>query len=96
LSVLTFEKYTLDLADARDVTAGRVREPQERYLGELLFPREDEISSIGSERTGSDTQTFRNSLRLEGDQRVIAPPLLRSRAVRRAIEAPRKQSALHA
>jgi lipopolysaccharide export system permease protein len=73
LSVLTFEKYTLDLADARDETAGRVREPQERYLGELLFPRKNEISSIASERGSLEARAFRNSLRLEGHQRLIVP-----------------------
>jgi lipopolysaccharide export system permease protein len=73
LSVLTFEKYTLDLTDARDVTAPRAREPQERYLGELLFPREDEISSIASEHGAREARTFRNSLRLEGHQRLIVP-----------------------
>lgn len=62
LSVLSFEKYTLDLSDARDVTAGRIREPQERYLGELFFPGESGINP-----------TFRNSLRLEGHQRLIVP-----------------------
>jgi lipopolysaccharide export system permease protein len=62
LSVLTFEKYTLDLSDARDVTAGRIREPQERYLGELFFPTESDRGS-----------SFRNSLRLEGHQRLIVP-----------------------
>jgi lipopolysaccharide export system permease protein len=62
LSVLTFEKYTLDLSDARDATAGRVREPQERYLGELFFPRES-----------GNNPAFRDSLRLEGHQRLIVP-----------------------
>jgi lipopolysaccharide export system permease protein len=62
LSVLTFEKYTLDLSDARDPTAGRVREPQERYLGELFFPGESGNNPI-----------FRNSLRLEGHQRLVVP-----------------------
>jgi lipopolysaccharide export system permease protein len=62
LSVLTFEKYTLDLSDARDATAGRVREPQERYLGELFFPGE----------SGSNP-AFRDSLRLEGHQRLVVP-----------------------
>jgi lipopolysaccharide export system permease protein len=62
LSVLSFEKYTLDLSDAHDVATGRIREPQERYLGELFFPAENGIS-----------RTFRNSLRLEGHQRLIVP-----------------------
>jgi lipopolysaccharide export system permease protein len=73
LSVLTFEKYTLDLSDARDVAAGRVREPQERYLGELFFPRKNEIRAIVSERSSLEAQTFRNSLRLEGHQRLVVP-----------------------
>jgi lipopolysaccharide export system permease protein len=62
LSVLTFEKYTLDLADVHDVAAGRSREPQERYLDELFFPGE----------SGANPG-FRNSLRLEGHLRLIVP-----------------------
>ncbi len=62
LSILSFDKYTLDLSDVRDATAGRVREPQERYLGELFLPTD-----------GSVNPTFRNSLRLEGHQRLIVP-----------------------
>jgi lipopolysaccharide export system permease protein len=62
LSVLTFEKYTLDLSDAHDATTGRIREPQELYLGELFFPAKSD--------TGS---SFRNSLRLEAHQRLIVP-----------------------
>lgn len=62
LSVLSFEKYTLDLSDTRDATAARIREPQERYLGELFFPADSGIN-----------RTFRNSLRLEGHQRLIVP-----------------------
>jgi lipopolysaccharide export system permease protein len=68
LSVLTFEKYTLDLSEARDVTTGRTREPQERYLGELFFPAESEM--LAENDRGS---SFRNSLRLEGHQRLIVP-----------------------
>jgi lipopolysaccharide export system permease protein len=41
LSVLTFERYVLDLDTLRDAPEGRFREPQERFLGELLFPPED-------------------------------------------------------
>ena len=62
LSVLTFEKYTLDLADGHDVAVGRAREPQERYLGELFFPRESGINP-----------SLRDSLRLEGHLRLIVP-----------------------
>ncbi len=39
LSVLTFEKYTLDLGDLGDAAGARDRQPDERYTGELLFPR---------------------------------------------------------
>lgn len=39
LSILTFEKYTLDLAGFRDAPGVRDRQPDERYLHELLFPR---------------------------------------------------------
>jgi lipopolysaccharide export system permease protein len=74
LSVLTFEKYTLDLSDARDVTAARIREPQERYLGELFFPAEsDTPSESDTPAARNNKRTFRNSLRLEGHQRLIVP-----------------------
>lgn len=62
LSVLMFDKYTLDLVDMRDAPAGRTREPQERYLDELFFPAEGTISP-----------SFRHSLRLEAHQRIIVP-----------------------
>ncbi len=38
LSVLSFDKYTLDLASFRDAPGVRERQPDERYLHELLFP----------------------------------------------------------
>jgi lipopolysaccharide export system permease protein len=41
LTVLTFDRYVLDLDMLRDTPEGRFREPQERFLGELLFPPED-------------------------------------------------------
>ena len=41
LSILTFDRYTLDLNSMRDAPVVRFREPQERFLGELLFPAED-------------------------------------------------------
>ena len=62
LSVLSFEKYTLELGDQHDVV--RTREPQERFLGELFFPRKADI--------GNDP-SFRRVLRLEGHQRLITP-----------------------
>jgi lipopolysaccharide export system permease protein len=73
LSVLTFEKYTLDLSDGQGATTVRIREPQERYLGELFFPAANETTSTASEQNASDVRTFRNSLRLEGHQRLIVP-----------------------
>src|SRR5277367_2330465 len=41
LSVLTFDRYVLDLDMMRDAPEARSREAQERYLGELFFPPED-------------------------------------------------------
>jgi lipopolysaccharide export system permease protein len=73
LSVLTFEKYTLDLSDGQGATTVRIREPQERYLGELFFPAANETTSTASEQNASEARTFRNSLRLEGHQRLIVP-----------------------
>lgn len=41
LSVLTFDRYVLDLDTMRDAPEGRSREAQERFLPELLFPSTD-------------------------------------------------------
>jgi lipopolysaccharide export system permease protein len=38
LAVLSFERYTLDLAGAKDAPGVRFREPEERYFHELLDP----------------------------------------------------------
>jgi lipopolysaccharide export system permease protein len=38
LSVLTFERYTLDLNTMRDAPGARFRDAQERFLGELFWP----------------------------------------------------------
>ena len=38
LSLLTFDRYTLDLDQMRDAPVVRVAEAQERYLGDLFFP----------------------------------------------------------
>lgn len=48
LSVLTFEKYTLDLGTFKDAPGARDREPDERYMGELLFPRDSEGRRISN------------------------------------------------
>ena len=44
LSVLSFEKYTLDLAAFHDAPGLRERQPDERYLYELLFPADQHRS----------------------------------------------------
>jgi lipopolysaccharide export system permease protein len=41
LSVLTFDRYTLDLETPRDAPVERFREAQERFLYELWFPPKD-------------------------------------------------------
>ncbi|HEV2186744.1 MAG TPA: LPS export ABC transporter permease LptF [Stellaceae bacterium] len=41
LNVLTFSRYVLDLDTIREANEGHFREPQERFLGELLFPPSD-------------------------------------------------------
>jgi lipopolysaccharide export system permease protein len=61
LSVLTFDKYTLDLDDLHDAPGARVREPQEQFFGELLFP------------SGNIEDSYRNSLLVEAHQRLITP-----------------------
>src|SRR5216684_2698908 len=48
LSVLSFEKYTLDLASFRDAPGVRERQPDERYLHELLWPGEGRRGDQGS------------------------------------------------
>ena len=61
LSVLTFERYTLDLAMMRDAPLVRFRDGQERFLGELFWPPADLDAST------------RDSFLLEGHQRLALP-----------------------
>ena len=61
LSVLKFERYTLDLAMMRDAPLVRFRDGQERFLGELFWPPAD-----------LDPAT-RDSFLLEGHQRLALP-----------------------
>jgi lipopolysaccharide export system permease protein len=61
LSVLTFDKYTLDLDMLRDAPGARFHEAQERYLDELLFPPPN-----------LDPLTLRG-FRLEAHQRLTVP-----------------------
>jgi lipopolysaccharide export system permease protein len=46
LSLLTFERYTLDLGAWRDAPVVRFREAQERFLGELFTPPQDADASL--------------------------------------------------
>lgn len=62
LSVLTFEKYTLDLAAFRDAPGVHEREPDERFLNELLFP------AAGNGRTAN-----RRALMAEANLRLVTP-----------------------
>ena len=61
LSVLTFERNTIDLDQMRDAPEVRFPEAQERYLGDLLFPP-----------SGLDPAIL-NTFILEGHQRLLVP-----------------------
>ena len=61
LELLTFERYTLDLAMMRDAPVVRFREAQERFLGELFFPPAD-----------LDATNYRGFV-VEGHQRLALP-----------------------
>ena len=61
LSVLTFDRYTLDLAMLRDAPDVRWRDAEERFLPELFWPP-----------AGLDPR-FRESFLIEGQERLIIP-----------------------
>jgi lipopolysaccharide export system permease protein len=61
LSVLTFDRYVLDLDMMRDAPEVRSREAQERFLPELFFPSED-----------LDRGT-RDAYLVEGNERLTVP-----------------------
>ncbi len=61
LSVLTFDRYTLDLNMLRDAPGVRFRDAQERFLGDLFWPP-----------PGLDAAT-RKSFVIEGQERLIVP-----------------------
>src|SRR5207244_4513326 len=61
LSVLTFERYTLDLDMLRDAPMVRFRDAQERFLGELFWPPV-ELDAAS-----------RHSFLVEGHTRLIIP-----------------------
>ncbi len=60
LSLLYFERYTLDLAGFTQETEDRSRDPKERYLAELFFPDK------------KDEEIY-DQLRAEGHQRLTWP-----------------------
>ena len=68
LSILYFDRYTLDLNTKEDATGPRWREPRERFLNELFAPR------MTGPNAGSN-QRFRLKLLAEGHQRLAAPLL---------------------
>jgi len=61
LSLLTFDRYTLDLGSLHDAPVVRFREPQERFLGELFFPPADADPAL------------RLAFTVEGHQRLLIP-----------------------
>jgi lipopolysaccharide export system permease protein len=61
LSVLTFDRYTLDFSMLQGAPEARWREPEERYLPDLFAPP-----------AGLDSAT-RNSFLVEGNQRIVVP-----------------------
>ena len=62
LSLLYFDRYTLDLGQLEETLLSRWRQPQERYLGQLLTPG-----------PGPDDQRFRSELIAEGHRRLTFP-----------------------
>ena len=66
LSILYFDRYTLDLNTKDEATGPRWREPRERYLNELFFP-----DSSGP--FGADNRRFQLKLLAEGHQRLASP-----------------------
>ena len=62
LSLLYFDRYTVELADLNDPAGPRWRDPKERYLHELLSPEDQGM-----------TERMRGQLIAEGHQRLAAP-----------------------
>jgi lipopolysaccharide export system permease protein len=61
LSVLTFDRYTLDLDTLKGASGAHWREPDERYLSELLWP------------PAHLDRLTRDSFLVEGNQRIVGP-----------------------
>ncbi|MEE2661742.1 MAG: LPS export ABC transporter permease LptF [Pseudomonadota bacterium] len=66
LSLLYFEKYTFDLQDINKTNINVWREPRERFLHELFFPKE---------QAGFTSRKDYRKLRMEGMFRVASPIL---------------------
>ena len=66
LSLLYFEKYTFDLQDINETNRNVWREPRERFLHELFFPKQ---------QAGYASRKDYRKLRMEGMFRVSSPIL---------------------
>lgn len=64
LSLLYFDRYTIDLSKATSPPGTRWRDPSERYLDELFFPGDSEMDRKHAAK-----------LRAEGHQRLASPLL---------------------
>ncbi|MBM3540659.1 MAG: LPS export ABC transporter permease LptF [Alphaproteobacteria bacterium] len=62
LSLLYFDRYTLDLSQFTKKLEARWREPQERFIDELFYPPKDQNDVY-----------YASNLRAEGHQRLVAP-----------------------
>lgn len=62
LSLLYFDRYTLDLALIAESPESRWREPRERYISELLFPGDSEAADH-----------YKDKLRAEAHKRFVTP-----------------------
>jgi lipopolysaccharide export system permease protein len=60
LSVLTFDRYTLGVGSLQDAPVVRFRGAEERFLGELLFPK-------------TSDPVIRRSFVMEAQQRLLVP-----------------------
>lgn len=63
LSLLYFDRYTVDLSQLTKSNENRWREPPERFLHELFYP----------DLSDSNNQHYQKNLRAEGHQRLVAP-----------------------
>ena len=61
-SLLYFDRYTVELSEFGEAAQRRWREPKERFLGELMFPGEEQRD-----------QRYRQELIAEGHQRLVSP-----------------------